>query len=64
MESLKLWVIRPCLDGTALLTGLTFLRAVLHVLPISGPFLAPFEFTLAALANFGSKTIFNFCLHG
>ena len=64
MESLKLWVIRLCLKGTALLTGLTFLRAIFHVFPIPGPFLAPFKFTLTALANFGSKTIFNLGLHG
>ena len=46
-----------------LLSGLTFFRAVLHVLPIARPFLAPFEGTFAAQAGLGGKAIFYLCLH-
>ena len=47
-----------------LLSGLTFLRAVLHVLPISGPLLAPLKFKATAQTYLGGKAIFYLCPHG
>jgi hypothetical protein len=44
-ERFQLQVIR------ALLTGFTFFRAVLHVLPIARPFLSPLKGQAAALAD-------------
>jgi hypothetical protein len=47
-----------------LLAGFTFLRAIFHILPIAGPLLAPFEFEVAALADFRCEAILDLCLHG
>jgi hypothetical protein len=47
-----------------LLAGFTFFRAIFHILPIAGPLLAPFEFEVAALANFWREAVLSLCPHG
>jgi len=47
-----------------LLAGFTFFGAILHILPIAGPLLAPFEFEVATLANFWREAVLGLCLHG
>ena len=46
-----------------LLTGFTFIGAVLHVLPIARPFLAPFKGAIASFTNFGWKAILHLRFH-
>ena len=47
-----------------LLSGLTFFGAVLHVLPIARPFLAPFEGAFTAQAGLRWEAVLGLCLHG
>ena len=53
-----------CRPSVGLLTCLTFLGAVLHVLPIARPFLAPFKGQVAALADLGWEAVLGLGLHG
>jgi len=46
-----------------LLACFALLRAILHVLPVSGPLLAPFEFKVAPLADLGREAVLGFRLH-
>ena len=49
--------------SVGLLTCLTFLRAVLNVLPVACPFLAPFKGQVAALADLGWEAVLSLGLH-
>jgi hypothetical protein len=46
-----------------LLSCFTFFGAVLHVLPIARPFLAPFEGAFTAQAGLGWEAVLDLCLH-
>ena len=46
-----------------LLADLALLRAILHVLPVSSPLLAPLKFKIAPLADLGWEAVLGFRLH-
>lgn len=46
-----------------LLACFTFLGTIFHILPITSPLLSPFKFQIATKADFGSKTVLDFCFH-
>ncbi len=50
--------------GLDLAAPSTFLGAVLHGIPVTSPFLAPFKREFAPLADLGFKAILGFSLHG
>lgn len=47
-----------------LLSCFAFFGAVLHVLPVARPFLAPFEGAFTAQAGLGWEAVLDLCLHG
>ena len=46
-----------------LLSHFAFLRTILHVLPISCPFLSPFKLTFTAKANLGWEPVLSLGIH-